>query len=76
MNSLAMARYLSLPISMASTVTDDIGEEFSSLQEAQAHAEIVANELSRNTSDAITVSVLSEDGVLVTSGIAAKKYQA
>jgi hypothetical protein len=46
------------------------------LQEAEAHAEIVANELGRNTSGAVTVSVLNEDGILVTSGTAAKKYQA
>jgi Domain of unknown function (DUF6894) len=56
------------------TAIDDIGEEFSTLQEAEAHAAIVANELGRNTSQAVTVSVLSEDGVLITSGIAAKNF--
>jgi predicted sugar kinase len=71
-----MARYLFQADYRGVTATDDIGEEFSTLQEAEAHAEIVANELGRNTSGAVTVSVLNEDGILVTSGTAAKKYQA
>jgi hypothetical protein len=68
-----MPRYLFQVDYHGDTVTDDIGEEFSTLQEAEAHAAIVADELSRNTSDAVTVSVLGEDGILVTSGIAATK---
>ena len=71
-----MPRYLFEADYRGVTATDDIGEEFSTLQEAEAHAAIVANELGRNTSEAVTVSVLSADGTLVTSGIAAKKYQA
>ena len=67
-----MARYLFQADYRGVTATDDIGEEFSTLQEAEAHAAIVANELSRNTSEAVTVSVLSEDGTLVTKGITAK----
>jgi hypothetical protein len=71
-----MARYLFQADYRGVTATDDIGEEFATLQEAEAHAAIVANELGRNTAEVVTVSVLSEDGRLVTSGIAAKKYQA
>ena len=47
-----------------STLTDDIGEEFPTLQEAEAHAAVVAKELGRNSSEAI-VSVLGEDGKLL-----------
>jgi hypothetical protein len=47
-----------------STLTDDIGEEFSTLQEAEAHAAVVAEELGRNGSEA-TVFVLGEDGKLL-----------
>jgi hypothetical protein len=71
-----MARYLFQADYRSVIATDDIGEEFATLQEAEAHAAIVANELGRNTAEAVTVSVLSEDGRLVTSGIATKKYQA
>jgi hypothetical protein len=44
---------------------DDVGEELSTLQDAEAHAAIVANELVRNSAQAVTVSVLSEDGILL-----------
>ena len=64
-----MARYLFQADYRGVTATDDIGEEFPTLQEAEAHAAIVANELGRNTAEAVTVSVLSEDGTLVTKGI-------
>jgi hypothetical protein len=47
-----------------STLTDDIGEEFPTLQEAEAHAAVVAKELGRNSSEAI-VSVLDQDGKLL-----------
>jgi hypothetical protein len=46
------------------TVTDEIGEEFSTLQEAESHAAVVAKELGRNDSHAVRVFVLSEDGAL------------
>ena len=48
------------------TVVDDIGEEFSTLQEAQAHAAVVAEELGRHNSKAV-VSVLNEEGILIAS---------
>jgi hypothetical protein len=67
-----MPRYLFQADYRGVTATDDVGEEFSTLQEAEAHAAIVANELSRNNADAVTVSVLNEDGSLVTKGIPAK----
>jgi hypothetical protein len=44
--------------------TDDTGEEFATLQEAKAHANVVASELGRNSSEA-TVFVLGEDGKLL-----------
>jgi uncharacterized protein DUF6894 len=43
------------------TVVDDIGEEFSTEQEAQAHAAIVARELSPpHDAQEVTVTVLRE----------------
>jgi hypothetical protein len=42
------------------TVVDDIGGEFSTLQEAQAHATMVAGELSRNDAPEVTVTVLPD----------------
>jgi hypothetical protein len=46
------------------TVVDDIGEEFSTLQVAEAHAAIVANELGRNDSGAV-VRILDDQGILI-----------
>ena len=45
-------------------MTEDIGEEFSTLEEAELHAATVANELARK-SQRVTVSVLDENGTLV-----------
>jgi hypothetical protein len=39
----------------------DIGEDFPTLREAEAHAAIVANELGRNNPQPVTVFVLSPD---------------
>ena len=47
-------------------VVDDIGEMFPTLRDAEAHAAIVASELSRNRYP-ITVFVLSENGTVLTS---------
>jgi hypothetical protein len=47
------------------SVNDDVGEEFSTLQDAEAHAAVVANELARNSPHAVTVSVVDEDGILL-----------
>jgi len=49
------------------TLTDDIGEEFATARQAEAHAIIVARELARNNVQPVTVSVLTEDGELVAS---------
>jgi hypothetical protein len=59
-----MSRYFFQAQYRGSTLTDDIGEEFPTLQEAEAHAAVVAKELGRNSSEAI-VSVLGEDGKLL-----------
>jgi hypothetical protein len=47
------------------TLTDDVGEEFASPKEAEAHAVIVARELARNDAQPVTVFVVSEDGDLI-----------
>jgi Domain of unknown function (DUF6894) len=52
-------------------LTDDIGEEFATLREAEAHATLVANELGRNSARAVTVFVLSGDGELLARSDAA-----
>jgi hypothetical protein len=59
-----MHRYLFQAQYRGTTLTDDIGEEFPTLEEAKTHAATVAEELGRNSSEAI-VSVLGEDGKLL-----------
>src|SRR6185295_9413653 len=53
----AMPRYFFQARYHGKTVVDDIGEEFSTQQEAQAHAAIVAGELSRHDAQESTVTV-------------------
>ena len=62
-----MARYFFQAQYRGATLTDDIGEEFATLNEAKAHASVVADELGRNGPEdrAITVFVLGEDGELL-----------
>lgn len=60
-----MARYFFPANYRGISVNDDVGEEFSTLQDAEAHATIVANEIGHHSSQAVTVSVVSEDGVLL-----------
>jgi hypothetical protein len=59
-----MARYIFRAQYRGATLTDEIGEEFATLQEAEDHARVVAKELGRNSSEA-SVSVLGEDGKLL-----------
>jgi len=68
-----MTRYLFQARYHGATLTDDIGEEFVTLREAEAHATVVAKELGRNRGgdQAITVFVLSEDGDLLARSSAA-----
>ncbi len=47
------------------SVNDNVGEEFATLQDAEAHATVVANELARNSVHAVAVSVVDEDGMLL-----------
>jgi uncharacterized protein DUF6894 len=47
---------------------DDVGEVFSTLAEAVAHASVVATELSRNNTRSIAVSVVDETGAIVAEG--------
>jgi hypothetical protein len=65
-----MARYFFRANYRGISVNDDVGEEFSTLQDAEAHATIVAKELVRNSAQAVTVSVLSEDGILLAKAAA------
>jgi hypothetical protein len=68
-----MARYLFQAQYRGSTLTDDIGEEFATLREAEAHAKVVAYELGRNAAQeqAVTVFVFSENGELLARSAAA-----
>jgi hypothetical protein len=49
------------------TIVEDIGEMFPTLRDAEAHAAIVASELSRNRPFPFTVSVINENGTVLTS---------
>jgi hypothetical protein len=60
-----MAHYFFQAQYRGATLTDDIGEEFATLHEAEAHATVVAGELGRNSSQIATVFVLGEDGELL-----------
>jgi hypothetical protein len=62
-----MAHYFFQANYRGTMIADDIGEEFSTVQQAEAHAGIVANELSRNGPQPVTVSVLSDQGILLAS---------
>jgi hypothetical protein len=62
-----MARYFFQAQYRGAMLTEDIGEEFPTLHEAEAHATIVAKELSRNSArDRVaTVFVLGENRELL-----------
>jgi len=45
------------------TIVDEIGEDFPTLQQAKAHAAVVAKELGRNDPWPVTVFVLSQEGI-------------
>lgn len=60
-----MARYLFQTQYRGVTITDDIGEEFSTVQEAEAYADIIAKELARNSGREVTVRVIGADGALL-----------
>jgi hypothetical protein len=65
-----MARYFFQADYRGISVNDDVGEEFSTLQDAEAHAVVVANELARNSAHTVAVSVLGEDGILLAKAMA------
>jgi hypothetical protein len=46
-------------------ISDDVGEEFSTVADAENHAAVVASELGRNGGGPVTVFVHSEDGMLM-----------
>jgi hypothetical protein len=60
-----MARYFFEAHYHGVTVTDEIGEEFSTLEKAEAYAARVAKELGRNDSAEVTVKVLSAEQTLL-----------
>jgi hypothetical protein len=62
-----MALYFFRAHYRGAVVDDDIGEEFSTVQQAEAHAAIVAGELGRNQPQPVTVFVLGEDRTLIAS---------
>jgi Domain of unknown function (DUF6894) len=62
-----MTRYFFKANYLGVMVADDIGEMFPTLRDAEAHAAIVARDLSRNTPYPVTVFVLSENGTVLTS---------
>jgi hypothetical protein len=66
-----MARYFFNAHYRGSTVIDDVGEEFTTTREAEAHAAIISRELSRNDSPLVTVFVHNEGGVLIASKVGA-----
>src|SRR5437868_467917 len=59
--------YFKADYSNGFAVTDEVGEEFGTLGEAILHARIVAHELSRNTTQRLTLSVHDEDGTCLES---------
>jgi hypothetical protein len=65
-----MPRYFFQAYYRGISVNDDVGEEFSTLQDAEAHAVAVANELARNSAHGVTVSVLGEDAILLAKATA------
>jgi hypothetical protein len=65
-----MARYFFQADHRGVIVSDDVGEEFSTLQDAHAHAAVVANELARNCTQDVAVSVFDEDGILLAKAMA------
>jgi hypothetical protein len=67
MGRYTMTRFFFQANYLGLTVADDIGEMFPTLRDAEAHAAIVASELSRNRPDRVTVSVLSDDGTVLAS---------
>jgi uncharacterized protein DUF6894 len=56
--------------------TDDIGEAFPTVGEAEAHAAVVAHELGRNESQPVTVYVYTEDGKLIATKAAPTGWSA
>ncbi len=60
-----MPRYFFQARYRGATVIDDVGEEFSTLQEAETHAALVAGELARNETKPVAVSVLSQNQLSV-----------
>ena len=59
-----MARYF-FQAQYRGAIADDIGEEFPTLHQAEAHAAVVAKELGRNSSQTVIVFVLGGDGKLL-----------
>jgi Domain of unknown function (DUF6894) len=57
-----MARYFFQANYRGVTVLDEIGEDFPTVQEAEAHAVAVAKELGHNNPQPVTVLVLSQEG--------------
>jgi hypothetical protein len=62
-----MARYYFQANYHGVTIVDEIGEDFPTLRQAEAHAAIVAQELGRNDPQPVTIFVLSQEGIQLAS---------
>jgi hypothetical protein len=62
-----MPRYFFQADYHGATIIDDVGEEFPTLQDARAHAVVVAKELGQHNAKAVVVSVLNENMVIIAS---------
>jgi hypothetical protein len=69
-----MARYLFTVELEGATLRDEEGEIFTCLQEAEVHAAVVADELTRNSTRRVVVHVTNEDGVVLAKASAPVEY--
>jgi hypothetical protein len=66
-SEIAMARFYFPAEYDGITYGDDHGEDFPSVADAVAHAEVVAAELGRNNPKAVTVFLVTDDGARLAS---------
>jgi hypothetical protein len=67
----AMTRYYFKADYKGVVATDEEGKEFASFEGARAYAAKIASELARNNSGTVTVFVVSEEGAILASELAA-----
>ena len=64
-DSHPMAQYYFIVDYDGSTIRDDDGEIFRSLQEAEAHSAVVARELAHNNGKTVVVRVTDDEGMVL-----------